>query len=537
MKRAYNKIMPTLPGSRLPDDDSGNGKDGSLAEKQNTERIPQMPLPEYPSKRASEHERANPHKDPHNASEHEKSGEVAPTPSDTTDDGTDQEPPSVQEPQLQQEPENVETKRPWLKPLIIIVGIFAIAGGIAWHMWASHFVSTDDAFIEAHVVQVSPRISAHVLKVLVEDNQRVKAGSVLVELDGTELQAKLDEERATLNESRAMLRQAEISLELTSVTANAAYAQAAAGSNAAEAQVGSARAQLETNRSHTGESEAQIRSAEASVAQAHSEVTAAQADEQRLAGDAKRAAALYASRTIAREEYEHALTAAKAATAKVAAAQDVLRAAQATVAQMQAAQKASQSTVEQYKSQVSAAQAALKESQARVQSADVAEQQVSSARAKVETARADVQAAEARVRQAELDLSYTSVKAPIDGQVARRTVEAGNYVQTGQALLAIVADDKWIIANFKETQLREMKVGDTAEIEIDSHDGDKLKAQVDSIQPGTGSRFSLLPPENATGNFVKVVQRVPVKLTFTEPLPPNAFVAPGVSVEAKVRVK
>jgi membrane fusion protein (multidrug efflux system) len=428
-------------------------------------------------------------------------------------------------------------RRPWLKPLLIVGVIALVAAGIAYRMWASHFQTTDDAFVEAHVVQVSPRVAGHVARVLVTDNQQVRAGDLLAELDSADLDMQLAQAQAGVDEARAELERAQVNVELTSVTAHAAYQQATAGSTAAQAQVGSAQAQLTTNQNRTGEAQATIQTAQANSEQARSSLKAAQADATRLAADAKRSAALFASKTISREEYEHALTASQAASARVNAAQDQLNAALAVVAQAQAAQKASQSTVEQYRSQVGAAEAALQEAQARQQAADVAEKQIAAARAQLETAQADLKSAEAKRQQARLELSYTKITAPADGQVTRRTVEAGNYVQTGQALMALVRSEKWVVANFKETQLKLMRPGQEAEVKVDSYKGKKLRARVDSIQSGTGSRFSLLPAENATGNFVKVVQRVPVKLVFTEPLPGDAFVAPGGSVEARVRVK
>lgn len=508
-----------------------------------TGRLPQLKLPElqpaepaHPRRRATDFEKAA------DARPGNGSAVAAPKVIPAEQPGT-AEPAPIARPQTQPEafaaapPENETAGRPWLKPLLIVVLIAAVAGGIAWRMWAAHFQSTDDAFIEAHIVQVSPRIEGHVARVFVEDNQMVKAGQPLAELDDRDLQMKVEEAAAGVEESRAALRRAEVNVELTSVTAHAGFAQATAGFTAAQAQVGSAQAQLSTNQNRTGEAQATVQTAQANAEQARSNLKAAQADAARMGADAKRAAALFASKTIAREEYEHAVTAAQAANAKVGAAQDQLNATLAGINQAQAAQKASQSTVEQFRSQVGAAEAALHESQARVQSANVAEQEVAAAQAQLETAQADLKSAEARLEQAKLDLSYAKITAPADGQVTRRSVEAGNFVQPGQALLALVTSDKWVVANFKETQLRNMRPGQEADIKVDSYRGNKLAARVDSIQSGTGSRFSLLPAENATGNFVKVVQRVPVKLTFTEPPPANAFLAPGGSVEARVRVK
>ena len=157
--------------------------------------------------------------------------------------------------------------------------------------------------------------------------------------------------------------------------------------------------------------------------------------------------------------------------------------------------------------------------------------------AAVETAAAAVQQAEARVRQAELNLSYTKIIAPVAARVTARTVDVGNYVQPGQALLALVPTNVWVTANFKETQLTYMRPGNPVKVHVDAYPNQNFKARVDSLQAGSGARFSLLPPENAVGNYVKVVQRVPVKIVFDEALPANLDIAPGMSVEPKVKVK
>jgi membrane fusion protein (multidrug efflux system) len=175
---------------------------------------------------------------------------------------------------------------------------------------------------------------------------------------------------------------------------------------------------------------------------------------------------------------------------------------------------------------------------------DVANNQAKAAAAQAEYSRVSVSSAEARIKQAEaaaeqaqLDLSYAKVTAPVSGRVTRRTVEKGIYVQAGQALLTLVPDDLWVVANFKETQLEHMRAGQAVTIRVDAYPGHEFKGKVDSLQAGTGARFSLLPPENAVGNYVKVVQRVPVKILFDDPLDPGLDIAPGMSVEPKVRVK
>jgi membrane fusion protein (multidrug efflux system) len=186
---------------------------------------------------------------------------------------------------------------------------------------------------------------------------------------------------------------------------------------------------------------------------------------------------------------------------------------------------------------VVAAQAAVAQAKAKLAAADVAPQRVAESKAALDTAVAEVARAKAAVGAAELDLSYTKVVAQQDGRVTRKTVEPGQWVQAGQAMFALVPSDVWVLANFKETQLEHMKPGQEVEIGVDAYPGVKFKGHVDSIQMGAGARFSLLPPENATGNYVKVVQRVPVKIVFDGRIDPKYVVGPGMSVEPEVKVQ
>jgi membrane fusion protein, multidrug efflux system len=258
-----------------------------------------------------------------------------------------------------------------------------------------------------------------------------------------------------------------------------------------ETSLANAKANLATTRSQSDEARAQVKVSDAKVAQAQAAVTAAEAENQRAADDLKRYESVE-SRAVSKSAFD--------------------------LAQAQA--RSTQADLESARSQVRAAQA-----------------QEALSEAAVETAAAAVQQAQARVQQAELNLSYTKIIAPVAARVTARTVDVGNYVQPGQALLALVPTNVWVTANFKETQLSYMRPGDPVEVHIDAYPNQNLKARVDSLQAGTGARFSLLPPENAVGNYVKVVQRVPVKIVFDEALPTNLDIAPGMSVVPKVKVK
>ena len=258
-----------------------------------------------------------------------------------------------------------------------------------------------------------------------------------------------------------------------------------------EASLAQARADLAAARSRVEQAKAQVNASEAKVAQAQATVVAADAENQRATDDLKRYESVE-SRAVSKSAFDLAQSQARAAGANLEAARSQARAAEADVALSTAG---------------------------------------------VETASAAVQQAEARLRQAELNLSYTQVTAPEDGRVTRRVVEHGAYIQPGQALMAIVPRHYWVIANFKEIQLTHMRVGQPVEVEVDAYPGRTLKGHVESIQSGAGARFSLFPPENATGNYIKVVQRVPVKILLDDLPGSDLALGPGMSVVPKVRVK
>jgi membrane fusion protein (multidrug efflux system) len=258
-----------------------------------------------------------------------------------------------------------------------------------------------------------------------------------------------------------------------------------------EATVSQAKADLAAANSQSDSAQAQVEVSESKVIQAQSAVTSAEAENERAAADLKRYQTVE-SRAVSKSDYDLAQASARSTSAQLDAAYSQVKAAQADV---------------------------------------------SLSKAGVETANAAVQQAQAKLRLAELNLSYTKIIAPFDGRITARSVQLGNYVQPGTALFALVPRNVWVTANFKETQLAYMQPGDPVELYVDAYPGRKFKGKVDSLQAGTGARFSLLPPENAVGNYVKVVQRVPVKIVFDEELPTNLDIAPGMSVDPKVKVK
>lgn len=364
--------------------------------------------------------------------------------------------------------------------LLALLIIIVVAGYAVWSYYASR-ESTDDAQIDAHIVPISARVGGTVEKVNVNDNQYVEAGTVLVQLDPTDYQVALDRARAELQDAMATLQAARTGVPLTHTTTSSTLSNAQASLRAAQEEVSASQARLRE----------------------------AQAEYKLASDDVKRFAQLIKKDEIPQQRYDAAVTAEQQAAASVDAARAAVANAQSHVAQ----------------------------AQAMVQGAETAPQQVAITRAKAGSAEANVARLKAALQQAELNLQYTVIRAPVTGVVSKKTVEPGEVIQAGQPVLALVnLEDVWATANFKETQLKNMRPGQPAKVEVDAY-GRTYNGHVDSIGGATGARFSLLPPENATGNYVKVVQRVPVKIVFEKGQDPHHLLRPGMSVVPTVLTK
>lgn len=378
--------------------------------------------------------------------------------------------------------------------IILIAAVVLVVGGLFLWRYLSSYESTDDAQADAHLYPVSARISGYVVSVNVNDNQWVNKGDVLVEIDPTDYQVALAQAQANLASAEATARSLNITVPITSVSTASQLEFTASGVEDARAAVTAAQNQLNV-------AQAQLESAEANDVKAQN--------------DLRRYKQLVERREVSQQIYDQALASAKSSTATVSAA------------------KATESAAEQ---SVQQAQSRLAQATANHQNAQTGPQQVSSTRARVDAAIADVQQRRALVRQAELNLGYTKIIAPVSG-VVNKTVVVGLNVQDGQQMLTIVPlDEVWVTANFKETQLKHMQVGQKAEIHVDSS-GETLRGHVDSIAGATGPLFSLLPPENATGNFVKIVQRIPVKIVLEPGENRDRRLRPGMNVVPDVYLR
>jgi membrane fusion protein, multidrug efflux system len=391
----------------------------------------------------------------------------------------------------------------------IVVAVLAMIGIVFW-LRSRGRESTDDAQVDGRITQIAARVGGPVIKVAIDNNNHVKAGDLLVQIDPRDYQVAVDRAKAELADAQANAAAARTGVPIARVetgagvvTATGSVAQAQAGVAGAEREVQVAQANLVAAQAHQREREA----------------TAVKA-----AKDVDRLRPLVEKDEIPRQQFDAAVAAADAARAAADAAKSDITAAEGaiTVAQQRVAQ----------------AQGTAEQARAGLQTARTAPQQLQVTQAHAASADARVQQEQAALAQAELNLQYTTVTAPTEGVVSRKSVEIGQVVQGGQPLLALVnLTDTWITANFKETQLTNMRPGQRAEVSVDALGGRTFRGHVDSIAAATGAKFSLLPPENATGNFVKVVQRIPVKIVIEAGEDPEHLLRPGMSVTPTVFVR
>jgi membrane fusion protein (multidrug efflux system) len=379
--------------------------------------------------------------------------------------------------------------------VVVVVVLAAVAVAIWWH--GTFTESTDDAQVNGHLIQVSSRINGQVLKVEVQENQPVKAGDVIAELDPADYQVAVENAEAALASAEANAAAASVAVPITTVNTGSNLTAAGADVSGTKAGVEQAQNQLQA---------------------AHDLVGQAQANNVKAQADLERYKPLVDKDVISKQQFDAAVAAADAAKAALSDARAMERAAA---------------------DGVKVANERLAQAQAQLKSAETGPQQVAAQSARARQAQAMIQQAQAQLDMAKLNLSYTKILAPEAGIVTRKSVEIDQNVAAGQNLLTLVSlEDLWVTANFKETQLRHMVAGQPVEIDVDST-GKTYHGKVTQIGGATGSVLSLFPPENATGNYVKVVQRVPVRIDFTDlkDEDPNHELRPGLSVEPKVRVK
>jgi membrane fusion protein (multidrug efflux system) len=383
---------------------------------------------------------------------------------------------------------------PGFRIAVVIAAIVLLVVGFFIYRYVTSYESTDDAQVDGHIISISSRVSGHVAKLNVQDNQYVQAGAVLIEIDPADYQVAYDHAKADFEDAQAAAVAAGVNVPITSVNTDSQISATRADMESARAGIQAARQQYEA-------AKAQLQEAEANNVKAQN--------------DLGRYKQLVDKQEISQQQYDQAVAAAKAAAAGVEAARASAEAAQQQVIQ---------------------AQGKLVQAQSNWRYANTAPRQMQVIQARASSAQALAQQKKADLDQARLNLQYTKVIAPANGVVSNRTVEVGQNVAVGQELMKLISlDDVWITANFKETQLREMKVGQPVTIEMDAT-GRKYKGKLESFASASGARFSLLPPENATGNYVKVVQRIPVKIVL-DPGENDHQLRPGMSVVPKVWIR
>jgi membrane fusion protein, multidrug efflux system len=390
--------------------------------------------------------------------------------------------------------------RPSTKPLVFLVVVVALLL-VGWFWWESrHWESTDDAEIDGHIYPISARVSGQVTKVNYDDGQVVRKGDVLVQIDPTDYQVAVDRAKADYQDGLSQAQAAQYGVPVQSVGSVSQIRSASADMASAQAGVAASQKQVEA---------------------AQQQVIEAQANAVKLNTDVERYRQLLGKHEISQQQFDQAVAAATAANATVSARQAELLAAQA---------------------QVKMAESRIEQANAELKNAHATPNVVAATRAKAQSADAEALRSKAALDQAQLNLSYTTIVAPVDGVVGKRSVQVGENVSIGQDLMAVVPlREVWVTANFKETQLAHMRPGQPAKIKVDTYGGRKWEGHVTSIGGATGAKYSLLPPENATGNYVKVVQRIPVRIDFDGNDKPDfnndGLLRPGMSIEPDVKVR
>jgi len=416
----------------------------------------------------------------------------------------------------------------------VIVGLFL---GIPYYLHAVSHVSTDDAFIRAHISPVAARVAGHVWKIYVNDNQVVKQGDLLLELDPRDFQTTADRARANWLSVRARLAAAEQNVTLTDITAHAGLSEATASVTMAQANIHTAEAAVRVAQSQLEQARADYTVSQRAYEEAQAQVSAAEPVAVRDHNDLVRYQEMIDTNSVTRQQYDYARAAAAVSAANLAAARKTAAKEQAKASLARAAVQTAQESLAQIRTRLTESRDNLALARARLDSARSAPQKIAISQSQRDTLDAQVAEAEAALKQAMLRLSYTRIYAPVSGRVTHKTVQLGAFVTAGQALMAVVPSEVHVIANFKETDLTHMEPNQPVSIAVDTYPSATFAGHVDSIQAGSGATFSLLPPENATGNYIKVVQRIPVKIVFDRQPDTNDYtIVPGMSVVPQVDI-
>lgn len=390
---------------------------------------------------------------------------------------------------------------------IIVLFIFILI--LNAYNYSTTFVSTDNAAIEGHTVRISSKVAGTVKNVYVDDNQKIKKGDLIAEIEDSDYQVKYNQAVAKLEAAKEKLKSANINVNLTSITSKSTNEQV-------KSSIGEARANVIMT-------EKQIAKAKANLAEANEDINSAKAEFKLAEINYTRYEKLYRKGVVSKQDFDKASTTYQTQQAKLNSTNSKALSASSIVqfayANNDAATKSLEQTLNKFKgSDTVSEQVAISDSQRKI-------------------AKAEIKQLESAVAQTKLDLGYTKIYAPQSGTITSKSMECGSYIQIGQPLFTIIPEDRWIIANFKETQITGIKIGQHVNIKADAYPNKIFKGKIDSIQLSTGAKTSLFPPENAVGSYVKVVQRVPVKIIFDEKISPQYIIVPGMSVTPQVKIK
>lgn len=431
------------------------------------------------------------------------------------------------------------------KPIALIlagVGIGAIAAsifGYRYWQYSSTHQATDNATVAGHIHQISSKIGGTVTEVLVNDNQQVQPGQLLIKLDPKDYDNKVQQAKAALESARRQANAAQANIALASQTTSGKTTQAQGDLSTAQAAIRTAQATVQEARSGIPAAQAVVQEAQAGIPLAQAEVTQADANLQKATADYNRYNSLYRQGAVAGQQLDTARAAYAVAQAQKSSALQGVQQAKARLASAKVGVAKAQSQLAVAQEGITSAQAKLAASRGGLQQATASGQQTTVNRSQYAAAQSAIAQSQASLKDAQLQLSYVNIKASTAGRIGRKNVEVGNRIQAGSPLMAVVDNNFWVVANFKETQLNKLQPKQLAEVKLDAFPSHIFRGYVDSISPASGAQFSLLPPDNATGNFTKIVQRIPVKVNL-DPQSIKGYesrITPGMSAEVTVAIE
>jgi membrane fusion protein, multidrug efflux system len=440
----------------------------------------------------------------------------------------------------QSEPPTPQRKKP-IALILAGLGVGAIAASIFgyryWQYTSTH-QTTDNATVYGHIHQISSKVGGTVTQVAVNDNQQVQPGQLLVKLDPKDYENKVQQAKAALDSAQRQANAAQANIALASQTSTGKTAQAQGDISTAQAGIATAQAVTQEARSGIPAAQAAVREAQAGIPLAQAQVSQADANLQKAQADYNRYNSLFSQGAVARQQLDNARAAYAVAQAQKNSALQGVQQAQARLASANVGVAKAQSQVAQAQEGITSAQAKLAASRGGLQQATASGQQTAVSRSQYQAAQSAIAQSQAALKDAQLQLSYINITAPSAGRIGRKNVEVGNRIQAGSPLMAVVDNDYWVVANFKETQLDKVRAKQPVEVKLDAFPSHPFRGHVDSISPASGAQFSLLPPDNATGNFTKIVQRIPVKVTL-DPQSIKGYesrITPGMSAEVAVEI-